>query len=187
VRLRVGGDTQTQTFALRKDPRSPSSLADLQEQFRFLIAVRDKVTEANNAVRTVRNVRFQVEDRRKKIGDNAEFASTAKTLLDRLAAAEGEIYQVRNQSSQDPLNYPIKLNNKIAALSGVAGGEYRPTRQVREVFTTLSKDLDTELAKIKAALDELLPKLNATLRGANLEIIVPSTAELKEPKAQVAT
>src|SRR6185437_16159143 len=44
VRLRVGGRTQTQSFAVKKDPRSTSTLADYQEQFRFLIKVRDTVS-----------------------------------------------------------------------------------------------------------------------------------------------
>ena len=189
VRMRVGGETQTQSFALKKDPRSTSTLADYQEQFRFLVRVRDTVSAANNAVRTVRNVRFQVDDRREKIAGKpqaAEFQQLAGQLMDRLSAEEREIYQVRNQSNQDPLNYPIKLNNKIAALSGVASGDYRPTKQVYAVFDTLTRSLQTRLTTVKSTINELVPRINALLKAAGLAEIVPGTAELKK-EAPVVT
>ncbi len=190
VRLRVGTETQTQSFVLRKDPRSTSTLADYQEQFRFLVKVRDTVSAANNAVRTVRNVRFQVDDRREKIAGKpqaAEYQQLAGQLMERLSAEEQEIYQVRNQSNQDPLNYPIKLNNKIAALANVASGDYRPTKQTYAVFDTLAKQLETRLTSVKTSLDELLPKINAVLKAAGLEAIVPGTAELKKEQKPVVT
>jgi hypothetical protein len=189
VRMRVGGETQTQSFALKKDPRSTSTLADYQEQFRFLVRVRDTVSAANNAVRMVRNVRFQVDDRREKIAGKpqaAEFQQLAGQLMDRLSAEEREIYQVRNQSNQDPLNYPIKLNNKIAALSGVASGDYRPTKQVYAVFDTLTRSLQTRLTTVKSTMTELVPRINALLKAAGLAEIVPGTAELKK-EAPVVT
>jgi hypothetical protein len=92
---------------------------------------------------------------------------------------EGEIYQVKNQSGQDPLNYPIKLNNKIAALGGVASGaDARPTDQTREVFRILSGQLDAQLARLNTAI-QALGAVNADLRAAGLKEIVPSTDEPK--------
>jgi len=188
VRMRVGGETQTRSFVVKKDPRSASTLADYQEQFRFLVKVRDTVSAANNAVRMARNVRFQVDDRTAKIAgkpQEAEFKQLATQMMDTLTAEEREIYQVRNQSNQDPLNYPIKLNNKIAALAGVASGEYRPTKQTYAVFDSLTKALRVRLTTVKSSLDESLPKINALLKAAGLEPIVPSTAELKKDQKPV--
>ncbi|HWP03085.1 MAG TPA: glycosyl hydrolase [Gemmatimonadaceae bacterium] len=180
VRLTVGSEVQTQNFKVLKDPRSTASDADLQEQFRLLIAIRDKVSEANNAVRTVRNMRWQVEDRAGKLSGEPrqEFGRLAGEMMEKLTESENDIYQTRNQSNQDPLNYPIKLNNKIAALSGVvASGEYRPTKQSYDAFARLSKELDVELAEIKNTLDGYLPRLNAILKAAGLPELVPSTEE----------
>jgi hypothetical protein len=150
--------------------------------------VRDTVSAANNAVRTVRNARFQVDDRSEKIAGKpqaAEYKQLATQLMEKLSAEEREIYQVRNQSNQDPLNYPIKLNNKIAALAGVASGEYRPTKQTYAVFDSLTKTLRVRLTTVKSSLDETLPKINAILKAAGLEPIVPSTTELKKEQKPI--
>ena len=62
------------------------------------------------------------------------------------------------KSGQDPLNYPIRLNNKIAAvLSNVMSGNFKPTRQSYEVFDMLSKQLQVQLDLLKK-LEGELPK-----------------------------
>jgi photosystem II stability/assembly factor-like uncharacterized protein len=180
VRMTVGNDTQTHPIRVLKDPRSTATDADLQEQFRLLIQIRDKVSEANNAVRTVRNMRWQVEDRTGRLtaAQREQFQRLAGVMMDSLTYRENEVYQTRNQSGQDPLNYPIRLNNKVAALSGVVSrGEYRPTRQARDAFTRLAGELDTELTALRGTLDSSLPALNAILRAAGLAELRPSTDE----------
>jgi photosystem II stability/assembly factor-like uncharacterized protein len=190
VRLTTGGKTFTESLVVRKDPRSSATLAELREQFDFLIKIRDRVTEANNTVRTTRNVRWQADDRARQIAgkpQEAEYKQLSGELMSRLSTSEQEIYQVRNQSSQDPLNYPIKLNNKIAALSGVvASTEARPTKQSYDVFNELSAALETQLKSSKSSIDELLPRINAVLRAAGLQPIVPSTAEPPRSRPAVA-
>ena len=109
----------------------------------------------------------------------AAFSRVADDLSSKLSAIESEIYQVRNQSSQDPLNYPIKLNNKIAALAGVVGGtDAKPTSQSYTVFNELSSQLDQQLSAMRGAL-LTLPAINGTLKAAGLPPIVPSTEEVK--------
>ncbi|HJP60154.1 MAG TPA: hypothetical protein VJ865_09140, partial [Gemmatimonadaceae bacterium] len=183
VRMNVGGRSYTQTFNVVKDPRSTATDADLKEQFDLLMRIRDKTSEANDAVKTIRNVKAQLADRAQKMsGPRATaFKQVATDLSNRLSAVEGEIYQVKNQSSQDPLNYPIKLNNKIAALSGVVGGiDAKPTSQSYIVFNDLSAQLDRQLSAMRGALS-ILPSINGTLKEAGLPAIVPSTEEIKTP------
>lgn len=180
VRMHVGGDTQTETFRLVKDPRSKATQAELQEQFAFLMKVQDETNKANDAVKLVRNIRSQLDDRTKRLPADrrAAFESSAKPLESQLAAAEREIYQVQNRSGQDPLNYPIRLNNKIAALGGVAAStDARPTNQTLEVHRILSAQLDVQLKKMRTALDQSLPALNRDLAAANLPAIVALTDE----------
>lgn len=181
VRMNVNGQRYTQPLVIVKDPRTTASDADLREQFNFLIRIRDKTSQANDAVKTIRNIKVQLADREKRLpaDKRAAFSSAANALTTRLSAVKGEIYQVRNQSGQDPLNYPIKLNNKIAALSGVVGGTAaRPTSQSYTVYSDLSAQLDRQLQEMRSAL-VVLPSINATLIAAGLPPIVPSTEEIK--------
>ena len=181
VRMNVSGQRYTQPVVIVNDPRVTASDADLREQFDFLMRIRDKTSQANDAVKLIRNVKAQLADRdsRMPADKKAAFSSAASALAAKLSVVEGEIYQVRNQSGQDPLNYPIKLNNKIAALSGVVGGTAaKPTSQAYTVFNDLSSQLDRQLQTMRGALLGL-PSFNAALKAAGLPPIVPSTDEIK--------
>ncbi len=189
VRMTVGSVVQTHPFRIMKDPRSDASDADLAAQFKLLLAIRDRTSDANMAVRTVRNMRWQVADRAPKLTGqpSIEFQSLANEMMAELRGAEEEVYQTKNQSSQDPLNYPIKLNNQIAALTGtVSAGEYRPTVQATQAFTFLSGKLQVQLDAIKKSLDGRLPRLNAILRANGLPELTPSTEEIKPNRPKIA-
>ena len=189
VRMTAGTVVQSHPFRIRKDPRSDATDADVAAQFRMLLAIRDRTTDANMAVRTVRNMRWQVADRAPKLTGqpSIEFQSLANEMMAELSGAEQEVYQVKNQSSQDPLNYPIKLNNQIAALSGTVGsGEYRPTLQAQQAFTMLSGKLEVHLVAIRKSLDTRLPRLNAILKASGLPELAPSTEEIKPNRPKIA-
>ncbi len=179
ARITANGVTRTTDFAIGLDPRLGQdgiTLEDLREQFALSTRIRDKVTEANTAVVAIRNLRDQVNDRLQKIPPRrkAEIQKLADSLLTPLAAIEGQIYQVRNRSSQDPLNYPIMLNNKIAALAGVVeSADHKPTAQSYEVFTELSSDLDAQLAELRKTLATELPRLNTALKRERLAPVNP--------------
>jgi hypothetical protein len=122
--------------------------------------VRNKLHEANEAILMIRGVKAQIDERVKTAND-PKFADFAGQLKEKLSKVEAEIYQVRNQSNQDPLNYPIKLNNKIAALLGVVEAvEGRPTAQSYEIFAELSARLDQQLAWLKDVLERDLVTFN---------------------------
>ncbi|HEX6533647.1 MAG TPA: glycosyl hydrolase [Gemmatimonadaceae bacterium] len=170
VRLTVGGRSQTERFVVKKDPRIEATQRDLAEQFALLVKLRDEVSRANDAVTQIRRVKHELADRKEKAP--AAYAAAADQLSARLSAIEAELYQVKNRSGQDPLNYPIRLNNKIAALAGaVASADARPTAQDYAVERVLSKELDAHLAALRSALDTGLPKVNALLKGAGLETV----------------
>jgi hypothetical protein len=176
VRMSVDGKpVGTETFALKKDPRTKATQADLAAQFAFLEQVRARTSQANDGVKTIRSVRSQVEDREKKLSGSAltQFRALTQPMLVELSSVEDSLYQTKNRSGQDPLNYPIRLNNKIAALAGVAGSaEARPTDQTVAVFKDLSAQLDVQLGRMQRALGAL-PKINAVLKSAGQPEIVP--------------
>jgi hypothetical protein len=182
VRLTAGSWSETIAVDLVNDPRLPVSQADLQAQFDFLIRIRDRVTEANDAVTRIRAVRRDVDGVLSRLGNAGAAArgpaadsvrALAGAIRDELTAAEEAIYQTRNRSSQDPLNYPIRLNNKIAALAGgVASADARPTDQSLAVFEELSAALQRELDRVAAVLRDRIPAFNAAVRELNLPAVV---------------
>jgi hypothetical protein len=181
VRLNVDGQSYRQPLTIVKDPRTTATDADLREQFDFLMRIREKTSQANDAVKTIRSVKAQLADRAKRMppSNREAFSKVATSLADRLSAIESAIYQVKNQSGQDPLNYPIRLNNKIAALAGVVGGtDAKPTSQSYTVFNDLAAQLDKQLSAMRGQLI-ILPSINAALKQAGLPPIVPSTEEAR--------
>jgi len=173
VNMTVDGTTQSRAFSIGVDPRVADrvSLADLQERFDFAMQIRDRVTEANQAVKRIRALKEQIDERMEQ-RENVELRSLGTSVKNRLGAVEGEIYQVRNESNQDPLNFPIKLNNKIAALlHTVESGEYAPTQQSYEVYERLSGLLEVELDQFEIILQQDMSQLNELLRELGLDPI----------------
>ena len=147
MRLTADGVTQTQSFAVLKHPLRPVSDADLQFQWDLASRIRDKVNEANRAVIRIRRIKTDIADRIKDAP--TEVRSAGEQLAKALSVVEEEIYQVRNQSGQDPLNFPIKTNNRLASLLRVAiSGEGRPTGNVEPIFTELVAELKAETDRL---------------------------------------
>ncbi|MFM8535222.1 MAG: glycosyl hydrolase, partial [Acidimicrobiia bacterium] len=179
VRITANGETKSRDFNVVLDPRLAAdgiSEADLAAQFALSMRVRDKVTEANQAVIDIRALRQQINDRLQKVSARRknEIQKLADAVLVPLTAVEEEAYQVRNRSGQDPLNYPIKLTNKIAALAGVIeSADAKPTDQSVEVFNELSAQLDAQIKKMNDTLKKQLPLLNGALKREKLDAVDP--------------
>ena len=187
VRLTADGETVQRSFRITTNPLLPHvTVADLQEKFRLSKEIVDRVTEANNSVRLIRGIEGQVEDRLEGRATDAELNAAARSLREKLDSVEVEIYQVRNQSNQDPLNFPIKLNNRIAALLGVVqNAEGRPTEQSYTVYELLDGLLEVELRTLQVILDNDLEAFNELLRARGLapveRIMIPEREEEEEP------
>ena len=151
VRLSANGATETQAFQIQMDPRQKDvSQADLVEQFKLASQVRDKTSEADDMVSKIREMKKQITDSVKK---TPSLQASGERLATHLSAVEEDLYQVQNRSNQDPLNFPIKLNNQLAALMRVIEtGDAKPTDQSYVVFKELSGRLDA----IKQRYDEIL-------------------------------
>ena len=162
VRLTADGVTQTQPFAVLKHPLRPISDADLQFQWDLASRIRDKVNEANLAVIQIRRIKTDIVDRIKDAP--AEVRSAGEQLAKALSAVEEDVYQVKNQSGQDPLNFPIKTNNRLASLLRVAVfGEGRPTGNVEPIFNDLVAELKAQTDRLNQALTTQLPAFNNML------------------------
>jgi photosystem II stability/assembly factor-like uncharacterized protein len=163
------GITKTQEFVVkRNDAAQGVTDADLEAQFALAKQINDKVSAANEAIIRIRAIKDQVGDRLKKTSDG-KIKTAGDTLTEKLTAIEGEIYQYRNRSNQDPLNFPIRLNNKLAALQGIVEtGDYRPTDQSYAVFKELSGRLDKQFGALDALLKSDLEPFNRLLARKKL-------------------
>jgi photosystem II stability/assembly factor-like uncharacterized protein len=141
VRLTANGVTETRPLVVSKDPRLTNvSDADLEQQFKFATQIRDKTTEANEMVVRIREIKKNIAERVKK---DPSLDAAGERLATKLSAVEEDLYQVQNRSNQDPLNFPIKLDNQIAALMRVVEtGDAKPTDQSYEVYKVLIDRLE---------------------------------------------
>jgi len=176
VKLTVDGVSHTQPFVLKKDPRVPGTQEDFDKQLQLSIQVRDKVTQANEAVSKIRDARKQIDDEVKRmasIKDAAKAIEAGKKLSKELTVIEEEIYQTKLQSNQDPLNFPIKLNNKLAALlSVIQQNEGAPTAQVNQVFEDLATKLNAQLKKLDGLLAADIAGFNKLVRDAQVPAVI---------------
>jgi len=164
ARLTVHGQTTEQPFDILKDPRLPNTEADYDAQLRFLLQVRDRVSQAHQAILDIRAIKKDIAYLREKAGKNPQYQELlrqANDLEKDLSRIEGQIHQVKNQSQQDPLNYGIKVNNRLAFLMADQQlGDFPPTDQAKSVYQTLSTELQGYLDELQPLLKDGVEKLN---------------------------
>ena len=91
---------------------------------------------------------------------------------------EETLYQTKNKSNQDPLNYPIKLTNKLGHLAALNSyGTFAPTDQELELKDELDSKIDAQLASFDKIKNEEIPKLNEQVLALKIPYI-----ELQEGK-----
>jgi len=184
ARLSYEGKSQTVAFDVLKDPRAQSTQADLQAQFDFVMSVRDKLSETHEAIKQIREVKSQVSALTKRLGkdDAKDIADAAKGLTEKLTKIEEALYQTKNRSGQDPLNFPIRLNNKLSYVGSLAGrGDYRPTDQMIAVRNDITRQIDAELLSLKTVLEKDVAAFNDLVKQKG----VPSVILKQKPQSAV--
>jgi len=172
VRMTVDGVTQTQPLVVKRHPLYKDVTdADLQEQFDLAIQVRDKVSEASQAVMDIRHMKTEVADRLSKSPD-ASLRAAGEKLTTNLSAVESDIYQVRNEAGQDPLNFPIKTNNRLGGLlEMIDHGDGKPIGNAPVVFADLKVELKGETDRLQRVITTDLAAFNVEAKRLNLETV----------------
>jgi hypothetical protein len=168
AKLTVAGQSQTQTFTVRPDPRVKTRPEDYAAQLALALQLRDKLSAVNQAVIQIREAKKQLAryEKEDKVKD------AAKDLDKKLAAVEEALYQTKLKAGEDALNFPIKLNNKLAALKGdVEESDVGPTRQEQQVYEDLATQSNAELEKLKKLIEGELPAFNKQVRDANIPAV----------------
>ena len=177
VRLKVDGQTRSQSVELLSDPRITATRQDLETQFSPLVRIRDKLSETHQAVTRVRRIRSQVAAWVDRVEgkDGREALSKAKdSLEEKLSAVESELMRTATSGRVDDLAYPARLNAKLSALAKVvAGADGRPTTQSYEVLDELSARVDRQLEKLKEVVDNDLTAFTSLLGKLGVPAIKP--------------
>jgi len=156
VTLSVNGEEMSQPLAVKADPRWESTTEDLQAQFDLARSVRDSLTSVHDMIRSIRSLRTQVKEiaRRSEQADyNVDLKRDCQDLVKKLTGLEEELIQTRSESSQDPINYPVKLDNQYSYLYTVVHSQDAyPTRGCYKRF----EDLNEELAQHRQQFNQLV-------------------------------
>jgi photosystem II stability/assembly factor-like uncharacterized protein len=170
ARLTVNGKSQTQGFEVKKDPRLEATPEDYAKQLSLSLQLRDKLSETNQGVIEIRELRKQLEEYGKR--SDKRVSDAAKELIKKLTAVEEDLYQTRNRASEDPLNYPIKLNNKLAhVLMVVQSSDNQPTAQSYMVYEDLATQVNAKLKTLNGLLTTELAGFNKLVRDANIPAV----------------
>jgi photosystem II stability/assembly factor-like uncharacterized protein len=175
VRLIVGEHVSTTQAELRQDPRTSATAADLDAQHGFLLAANRKLSEIHEQIERIREVRAQLDALRKRIGTDEQgkpIVDAAKALDRKMTSIEEALYQTKNRSPQDPLNFPVRLNDKLASVADSASyGDFAPTAQHRAVYARLEQQIDAQLSQLRALWDQDLPALNALVKSSSVAAV----------------
>jgi photosystem II stability/assembly factor-like uncharacterized protein len=171
VELSINGNAQTQEFEIVKDPRSSATQEDLKAQFDFQKRVISKLSETNLAIKDIRKARVQIEDVIQK-AEADTIKNMGKSILNEMKVIEEALYQTKNRSRQDPLNYPIRLNNKLGHLNSLVGmGDFRPTESAIEFSKEVTARIDKHLNALNKILDEKVTAFNELVQENQVKAV----------------
>ncbi len=181
VRLTVLGKSYTEPLEITADPRLKIGADDLAKQFDLLLKIRDKVTETDDAIIQIRDVREQVDAENKRLKNDPRekaVAEAGKALDKKMTEVEEQLIQTKAKSGQDVLNFPVRLNNDLVALGGVVGSaDTAPTKQSYEVFEEVSKKVDEQLAKWKTIVSTDVAAYNNLVKQQEVPAILVTQPE----------
>jgi photosystem II stability/assembly factor-like uncharacterized protein len=182
ARLTVLNKSYTAPLEIKADPRLNISQEDLSQQFDLLLKIREKVTETDETVIQIRDLREQIKaiDARLKNDPRAKaIADAGKALDKKMTEVEEALIQTKAKSGQDVLNFPVRLNNHLVALGGVVGSaDSAPTKQSYDVFEMLSQALEEQMTKWKAIVSTDLAAYNGMMKQQDVPALM-----LKQPEA----
>jgi hypothetical protein len=176
IEISADGHTETEKAVVKPDPRVSTTPEDYRKQLDLGLQIRDRFSAANQAVIDIRLAKTQLE----RYGSTADekLAAEAKRISGHLTEVEEAIYQTKLRANEDALNFPIKLNNKLAALgSTVSGSDTAPTEQSYAVFKELSAALQVQLDKLQQIDNNEIASFNKLVREQNIPAITVKSAK----------
>ncbi len=175
VVLQVGDQVMRRQFNILADPNSETDISGMQRQFEFISLVNATVDKAHKSIKKIRDINTQLKAFKERYSGSSAVATLIEdsdNLSKELTAIEEALYQTKNRSGQDPLNFPIKLTNKLAHLNAlVAMDDFPPTQQDVAVKNELTAAIEVELNKFDALISDEIKAFNEAFRQMNLDYL----------------
>jgi len=176
VKLKHNDVEISKSFNILQSPISEASIEDMQLQFEFINEINSLIDSAHKSIKKMRSIskklkRFQ-EDY-KEVESAGGLIDEAKSIVEAFNKIENEIHQTKSKSNQDPLNFGIKLNNKLGHLNAlVSSTDFRPTDQSVLVKDDLSQKLNVQLNEFEEIISKRIPAFNKEFKSLELEYLV---------------
>ena len=175
VVLTVDDESYTKPFTIIPDGNSETDLAGMQRQFDFITDVNSTVDKAHKSIKKIRKINSQLEAFQKQYKEDEgikDLVEKAKKLQESFSEIEKALYQTKNKSGQDPLNFPIRLTNKLAHLNSLVGmDDFPPTQQDVAVKDELSRQINVELIKFDQLISEEISAFNTAFNQKKLKYL----------------
>ena len=175
VVLEKNGESQEHDFEILPDPRSEVSISQMRLQFDFVNKVNATVDKAHKAIKNIRQIRKKLEEFDSNFSENESvinLVEKAKQLNSSLTEIEKALYQTKNRSRQDPLNFPIKLTNKLGHLNSlVTSNDFPPTNQDELVRKELTAEVENHILKYQKLVSQDLKYFNEEFASLNLDYL----------------
>jgi len=153
VEMRAGGYRATQEFEVLADPRLDTTIEEFEALNRFLLAVRDEITSTHETVVRIRNLRDRIGVQTGGDDVSAEVRAAGERVARDLLIIEEKLIQFRAEATQDLINYPVRLNDKLSTLfTLVEFSDSSPAAQDYELFD----DLKVRVGEVVEELDDLV-------------------------------
>ncbi|HNR07019.1 MAG TPA: glycosyl hydrolase [Saprospiraceae bacterium] len=175
VEIKRKGAAQSHDFNILKNPVSSVTEDDIRRQVQFVNENIQKLTETHQTIIDIRETRAQIKAYTEKIKDNPDMKDViekSKSIDSVMTRVEEALYQTKNRSGQDPLNFPIRLNNKLAYLNTITNrGDFPPTQSSLQVRGELVEKINAEIVRWQEVQNKDIPALNALIKSKAIDPI----------------
>lgn len=175
VSLSINGSEQLQPFTILPDPRAEVSATDMQKQYDFVSDINANVNKAHESIKKIRKINEQLEAFSKQYEDNPktkELVEKAKAMIEKFGEVEKALYQTKNRSAQDPLNFPIRLTNKLGHLNSlVTLDDFPPTDQDIAVKNELTAKINAQLKSFDTLITQEIETFNSAFNSLQLDYL----------------
>ena len=174
AKFKSGTDSAEVKFTILADPNYKTTQAEYEEQVNFLLTVRDKFSDVIKALKNIKELKQQMTDLTARSGKGIpkEIKQQIDTINRQMTAVEEALHQTKAKSSQDVLNYPIRLDDKLASVyNAAAAGNTAPSRQVRQAYAELEILVNAELTKLKKVMEGDVVQLNKMIHEKAVPVI----------------